>query len=647
MSTEESSKTSPEPKKLAEKKGSKLWSVCMFILVVEACERFCYYTIFPTMVSYLEDAGCDFDMLNGDKKSCMGASGAFALRSSFRMIAYIAPVFGGYIADNILGRYKTIMWFTGMYVIGVSMMTVGAIPSIMKDTSGLTIYIVGAFVFTAIGTGAIKPNVVNFGADQYDADDPDEAAQQKSFFSYFYMVINVGSVFASVWTSSMATSDVTSSGAGTGFLKALGLSALAMAASLLVFILGTPRYSAKSKEAVTKVPMVSIIRKHLTQAANEGIEGKLSILGFSLLPVYLIVTLIGSLVGSASQPVFLKFGTASGITLCSAIAFVLCTISSFALIIVHRKNDWLRPIAQLPEQVSQAISTNEVKTALRVIPTIMCINIGFNVGYNGMDIYGAAACQMDVRLDVPWLQDVLLLPNGQFNGNFFSLGNNSSIIIAVPFIEGFLFPKLRQMRGKPISRKAKYVVGFALIILANLVGALIELVRRGRDFIPCPADLMGSDKCGAYDGVDNLLLSQCSPGGQLPMSDMSGWWTFIPYFITGCGEVLVNPVLQEFCFDEVAPRLRSLMMGFTLIAMGCTPSVITAIFAGFVPTDMNDGNVIWCYMANNMVSIILLIAYFFIAIPDRAERRSKNQTLERDITGTCPAATDDADEFSC
>jgi len=647
MSTEESSKTSPEPKKLAEKKGSKLWSVCMFILVVEACERFCYYTIFPTMVSYLEDAGCDFDMLNGDKKSCMGASGAFALRSSFRMIAYIAPVFGGYIADNILGRYKTIMWFTGMYVIGVSMMTVGAIPSIMKDTSGLTIYIVGAFVFTAIGTGAIKPNVVNFGADQYDADDPDEAAQQKSFFSYFYMVINVGSVFASVWTSSMATSDVTSSGAGTGFLKALGLSALAMAASLLAFIFGTPRYSAKSKEAVTKVPMVSIIRKHLTQAANEGIEGKLSILGFSLLPVYLIVTLIGSLVGSASQPVFLKFGTASGITLCSAIAFVLCTISSFALIIVHRKNDWLRPIAQLPEQVSQAISTDEVKTALRVIPTIMCINIGFNVGYNGMDIYGAAACQMDVRLDVPWLQDVLLLPNGQFNGNFFSLGNNSSIIIAVPFIEGFLFPKLRQMRGKPISRKAKYVVGFALIILANLVGALIELVRRGRDFIPCPADLMGSDKCGAYDGVDNLLLSQCSPGGQLPMSDMSGWWTFIPYFITGCGEVLVNPVLQEFCFDEVAPRLRSLMMGFTLIAMGCTPSVITAIFAGFVPTDMNDGNVIWCYMANNMVSIILLVAYFFIAIPDKVERRSEEKTQERDITGTCPAATDDADEFSC
>lgn len=640
MSTEEASKTFPDTP-LAPKKGNKLCSVCMFILVVEACERFCYYTIFPTMVQYLEDAGCEYGTLAEGKRSCMGASSAFALRSSFRMIAYVAPLFGGYIADNILGRYQTILWFTAMYVIGVSMMTVSAIPSIMDNTSGLAIYIVGAFVFTAIGTGAIKPNVVNFGADQYDADDPDEAAQQKSFFSYFYMVINIGSVFASVWTSSIATSDVSSSGAGTGFLKSFGTAAVAMAVSLLVFILGTPKYSAKSKESVTKVPMMSIIRKHITQAAREGVEGKLSILGFTLLPVYLAVTLIGSLIGAGSQPVFLKFGTAGGITLCSAIAFALCTISSFALIIVHRKNEWLKPIAQLPDQVSQAISTDEVKSALRVIPTIMCINIGFNVGYNGMDIYGTAACQMDVRLDVPWLQDVLLLPNGQFNGNFFSLGNNAAIIIAVPFIECFLFPKLSQFRGKPIPRKAKYVTGFVLIILANVTGALIELVRRGRDLIPCPADLVGSDKCGTYNGVDNLLLSQCSPGGQLPMSDMSGWWTLIPYFITGCAEVLVNPVLQEFCFDEVAPRLRSLMMGFTLIAMGCTPSVITAIFAGFVPTDMNNGPVIWCYMANNMVSVILLIAYFFVAIPDRAGRRQ-----ETEITGACTTVTHDSDDWS-
>merc|ERR1712176_1022796 len=162
-----------------------------------------------------------------------------------------------------------------------------------------------------------------------------------------------------------------------------------------------------------------------------------------------------------------------------------------------------------------------------------------------------------------------------------------------------------------------YVAGFSLIVLANFTWVAIELVRRTREFLPCPVDLIGSHQCGPYNNVGNYLLSQCSPGGTLPMSNMSGWWTFIPYFLTGVGEVMVNPVLQEFAFDEVAPRLRSLMMGFTLIAMGCVPSVITAVFSGFVPSDLNNGPIIFCYLANNVVAIVLLIAYFFIAIPDK------------------------------
>merc|ERR1712032_409022 len=194
---------------------------------------------------------------------------------------------------------------------------------------------------------------------------------------------------------------------------------------------------------------------------------------------------------------------------------------------------------------------------------------------------------------------------------------------------------IRSRGGRQIPRKAKYIAGFLVVIFANFTGMFIEMVRRTKGFIPCPesdvAVCMSTDptinsqcQCGIYlnpatglNSTEMLLHSQCSPGGSLPMSEMSGWWTFIPYFLTGCGEVLVNPVLQEFSFDEVAPRLRSLMMGFTLVAMGCVPSVITAVFAGFIPSDMNQGPIIWCYVTNNIVSLILLIAYFFIAIPDR------------------------------
>lgn len=600
------------------KRVNKMMSVCIYILVVEACERLCYYTMFGSMTIFLEDAGCQFSSLSPDKPSCRGASAASGLRASFRMLAYVMPVFGGYVADNILGRYKTILYFTTVYVIGVAMMAVGALPSLMDEQIGFILYILGAFCFMALGTGAIKPNVVAFGADQYDLTNPDEVIQQTAFFSYFYLVINIGSVFSAIWTVSLATADVQAGvTAGAGFVESYTIAAFCMAIALLIFFIATPRYSAKSKGGVTKTPMVSVIRKHLTSA---GLPGKVSIFGFLLIPVYLVVTLTGSLIGK--QPTFLQFGTAEGITLCSAIAAVLCIISTTLLVVVHSNNNWVKPLASLPAEIATSgpISTAEVITALRVVPTILCINIGFNVGYNGMDIYGAAACQMNVQAPpLKWLQNILLIQKaGQLNGNFYSLGNNISIIIAIPLLEMCIWPALRRMRGgAPISRKAKYIAGFLIVILANVVGMIIEIIRRQRPYIECPLDKFNTTQCGPYDGQGNYLLSQCSPGGILPMSDMSGWWTFIPYFITGCGEVLVNPVLQEFTFNEVAPRLRSFMMGFTLVAMGCIPSVISAIFSGFIPSDMNSGPVIWCYVANSVVSVVLLCAWFFIALPDK------------------------------
>jgi len=594
---------------VAKKKVNKLWSVCMFILVVEACERLCYYTIFNSMVNYLTDAGCDLAV----KSPCHSNSTAFALRSSFRMLAYVMPFFGGYLADNVFGRYKTILYFTTAYVVGVTMMAIGALPAIVEQSTGYIVYLVGAFAFTALGTGAIKPNVVNFGADQYDTSDPEELEQQKSFFSYFYMVINIGSIFSAIWTVSIATDGVSSTGIGDGFFTALMIAAVCMTLSLMMFVLGTPRYSAESKAGVTPSGMIGCIYQHI---AEGGRNGRLSLFALALLPLYLVVTLVGSLVGS-NQPSILQIGSAEGITLMSIIAFVMCVVSSVILIGVHKNNDWIRPLAN-----QGSLSAEEVQSALRVIPTIMCINIGFNVAYNGMDIYGAAACQMDVRVpDIDWLRDILLLKGGQFNGNFYSLGNNASIILAIPLLEACIFPMLKRMRGGiPVPRKAKYIAGFLLVVLANCSGILIEHVRASRPLLRCPADKIGSADCGTYDlgepGVQ-YLFSHCSAGGQIPMSDINGWWTFIPYFITGCGEVLVNPIVQEFAFDEVAPRLRSLMMGFTLVAMGCVPSVITAVFSGFVPDDMNDGPVIWCYVINSAVSLILLGAYFLIAIPDK------------------------------
>ena len=46
-------------------------------------------------------------------------------------------------------------------------------------------------------------------------------------------------------------------------------------------------------------------------------------------------------------------------------------------------------------------------------------------------------------------------------------------------------------------------------------------------------------------------ISDCAPGVNPPihMSDISAWYAFIPMFLIGFAEILVNPVICQFAFD--------------------------------------------------------------------------------------------------
>merc|ERR1712216_216883 len=140
-------------------------------------------------------------------------------------VGFLACFVGGYIADSVLGRYKTILIFSLIYFVGVSVIAISAIPLIMSSDVALWIYLIGAFIFMDLGMGAIKPNVANFGAEQYDVSIEAEAEQQKSFFSWFYMAINVGVLVAFGCMTSLATSDTTSEQAGSGFFIAYAIAA--------------------------------------------------------------------------------------------------------------------------------------------------------------------------------------------------------------------------------------------------------------------------------------------------------------------------------------------------------------------------------------------------------------------------------------
>lgn len=48
----------------------------------------------------------------------------------------------------------------------------------------------------ALGNGAPEPALAAFGSDQFDEDDPTERRSKTSFYSYFYVALNLGSLVA-------------------------------------------------------------------------------------------------------------------------------------------------------------------------------------------------------------------------------------------------------------------------------------------------------------------------------------------------------------------------------------------------------------------------------------------------------------------
>ncbi|XVF10998.1 hypothetical protein REPUB_Repub07fG0231400 [Reevesia pubescens] len=92
----------------------------------------------------------------------------------------------------------------------------------------LSIYLV------ALGNGGYQPNIATFGADQFDEEDPKEGHSKVAFFSYFYLALNMGSLFSNTILGYFEDEGMWA----LGFWVSAG-SALA---ALVLFLAGTTRY---------------------------------------------------------------------------------------------------------------------------------------------------------------------------------------------------------------------------------------------------------------------------------------------------------------------------------------------------------------------------------------------------------------------
>ncbi|KAI8560810.1 hypothetical protein RHMOL_Rhmol04G0284900 [Rhododendron molle] len=213
------------------------WKACSFVVVYEVFERMAYYGISSNLILYLT------------RKLHQGTVTAANNVTNWVGTIWMTPILGAYVADAHLGRYWTFVIASGIYLSGMSLLTLSVSlpglrpphcpdPKNCKKASTIQLAVFyGALYTLAVGTGGTKPNISTIGADQFDEFEPKEKAHKLSFFNWWMFSIFFGTLFAN--TVLVYIQD------NVGWTLGYGLPTAGLAVSILIFLVGSPFYRHK------------------------------------------------------------------------------------------------------------------------------------------------------------------------------------------------------------------------------------------------------------------------------------------------------------------------------------------------------------------------------------------------------------------
>ncbi|XP_047041062.1 uncharacterized protein LOC124645306 [Helicoverpa zea] len=197
------------------------------IIATEFCERFSFCGLRTILSLYLRNV------------LCLHENAATVVYHIFIMMCYTMPLMGAILADNFIGRYKVILYFSIIYLIGTVLTCCSAIPPLRLPPT--TTSMIGLLLI-ATGTGGIKPCVAAFGGDQFRL--PEENQLLQKFFSTFYCTVNLGGFMGMVVTPALRRS-VMCFGDDACYALGFGFPALLVLISIVIFVAGKPSYRIK------------------------------------------------------------------------------------------------------------------------------------------------------------------------------------------------------------------------------------------------------------------------------------------------------------------------------------------------------------------------------------------------------------------
>ncbi|XP_030494021.2 protein NRT1/ PTR FAMILY 5.10 [Cannabis sativa] len=474
------------------KTNSGGWRSAAFIIGVEVAERFAYYGISSNLVTYL----------TGPLRQSTAAAAANV--NAWTGTASLLPLLGASVADSYLGRFRTIILASVLYILGLGLLTLSAIlptligfncqtddpiscspPQIQVMLFFFSLYLVGA------AQGGHKPCTQAFGADQFDGYDLEECKGRSSFFNWWYFGVCVGGTVA-IFVVSYVQDNLS-------WALGFGIPCIAMVIALVVFLIGTRTYRYYCITLNEKGPFVRI--------------------------------------GSVFVAAFKNWGTSPP------------TISSTEVesheFLPHQRSEqfkFLNKALFAPKHLKNndsVCSLNEVEEAKAVLALfpiwVPCLVYGIVLAQSPT-FFTKQGATMDrtvvsgFKIPAASLQCLISL----------------TTVIIIPIYDTTFVPIARAFTRKPAGITVLQRIGTGIFFSATsmVVAALVEIQRLNIAL--------------KYDLLDK-------PNVTIPMSV---WWLVPQYLLSGIADCFALIGMQEFFYDQVPTELRSIGLALYLSVVG-------------------------------------------------------------------------------
>jgi proton-dependent oligopeptide transporter, POT family len=224
-------------------KTDKMPPGILYIVGNEAAERFSYYGMNSVLVIFMTRYLLDAQ----GNASHMTETQAEAWYHAFTSCAYILPILGAFLADAILGKYRTILLLSIVYCFGHFTLA-------LDDTR---LGLVAGLGLIALGAGGIKPCVSANVGDQFG---PSNQHLLPRVFSWFYFSINFGSAYSTILIPQLLDRQ--------GPRVAFGTPGIFMVLATIVFWLGRKKFAHIPPVGVRPYVREIFQREHLKALGN-------------------------------------------------------------------------------------------------------------------------------------------------------------------------------------------------------------------------------------------------------------------------------------------------------------------------------------------------------------------------------------------